>query len=300
MYENGAIYDYCECLSCGVLYLKNKVRIQLLYDNKNYYSFYPHIKSKENLIKSILDKKRYKSEILKSSFVGNLLTKIKPLKAYNLTWIKQLNFASYQEKILDVGCGNGQLLNFLSSVGFVNLSGIDPFLEEEISTTLYKIEKKELLGITETFDVIMFHHVLEHIDNPIETLLKAKELLNADGRILIRIPFKDSYAWEKYKENWVQIDAPRHVIIYSKGSLEILFNKVGLEIIDLKYDSTSFQFWGSEQYLHNIALCSPNSYHIDPSKSVFSNEKIIAFDNLAEDLNKNKNGDQVSIILKNK
>lgn len=55
----------------------------------------------------------------------------------------------------------------------------------------------------------MFHHSFEHIADPFETLCSVRRLLSS-GTCLIRIPIVDSWAWENYGVNWIQIDAPRH------------------------------------------------------------------------------------------
>ncbi len=37
----------------------------------------------------------------------------------------------FRDRILDVGCGNGSLLAQLLKIGFTNLTGVDPFINEE-------------------------------------------------------------------------------------------------------------------------------------------------------------------------
>ena len=68
------------------------------------------------------------------------------------------------------------------------------------------------------------------------------------------MPIVPCYAFEKYQENWVQIDAPRHMIIHSIKSINFLIKEYKLKLLDIKYDSDEFQFWGSIQYKNNIPL----------------------------------------------
>lgn len=91
----------------------------------------------------------------------------------------------------------------------------------------------------------MFHHSFEHISDPLEALETVRSLLAPNGRCLIRVPVV-SWARNEYGANWVQIDAPRHFFLHTEKSMEILAEKVGLEITRVEYDSTEFQFWGSE------------------------------------------------------
>jgi len=165
----------------------------------------------------------------------------------------------------------------LKEFGFRNLLGIDPFIESDIR---YKngvsILKKTINDIDEQFNLIMFHHSFEHME-PFETLREVTRLLAPDSFCIIRIPVADSWAWENYGVNWVQIDAPRHFFIHTRKSMAILASYAGLKIEKVICDSTDFQFWGSEQYKKDIALYPLNSFSVSPRKSMFSREQIRSF-----------------------
>ncbi|PCG19264.1 class I SAM-dependent methyltransferase [Brachyspira sp. G79] len=89
-------------------------------------------------------------------------------------------------KLLDVGCGLGYLLEVANEMGFDSY-GI------ELSKNGSDIAKKkfgddkiyhgtvETCNWKNTFDVITMNDLFEHIDDPIETLIKSKELLNCTG-----------------------------------------------------------------------------------------------------------------------
>ena len=110
-------------------------------------------------------------------------------------------------------------------------------------------------------------------------------------------PVIDSWAWENYGVNWVQIDAPRHFFVHSRKSIKLLAEKVGLTVKKIIYDSTELQFWGSEQYKGDIPLEVENSYSINPSKSIFSKKKIKMFEKKAKKLNSKGRGDQAIFYL---
>ena len=38
------------------------------------------------------------------------------------------------------------------------------------------------------FDIIIFSYVLHHMDNPIEALRKAKDMLSEEGKIIFSVP----------------------------------------------------------------------------------------------------------------
>ncbi len=68
--------------------------------------------------------------------------------------------------------------------------------------------KKILMRSRATFDIISFQNVLEHVENPLEMLLKSKELLAEDGHILIFTPVSDCHAFRKYGTYWASLDIP--------------------------------------------------------------------------------------------
>jgi predicted SAM-dependent methyltransferase len=187
----------------------------------------------------------------------------------------------------------------MKEIGFINVIGIDPFIRGTISyPNGVIIEKKDLSEINSNWDMILYNHVFEHIADPIKELVKVNSLLKKGGSCIIRIPNIDSFAWENYKTDWVQLDAPRHFYLYSVKSINILAEKAGLKIEKIDYDSTSFQFWGSEQLKNDIPLRDSRSYSINRKKSIFSKKTIRRFEAQAIELNEQKLGDQAIYHLR--
>lgn len=194
-------------------------------------------------------------------------------------------------RILDVGAGTGYLLNNLKKLGYSNLRGIDPFIEQDIEKSV-KIKKINIqqLESNEVFDLIMFHHSLEHIVDPVETMIAAKKHLSKDGIILVRIPII-SHAFEKYGEYWFQIDAPRHFFIPSIKSMKIIFDKAGLVLREFYSDSTESQFVWSERYQRDIAQANIKNKYFDIFIQKFFSFNVMKFRNQARKLNSEECGD---------
>ena len=207
---------------------------------------------------------------------------------------------NYNTKILDVGCGAGNFLYSLNKIGFKNLTGIDPYINEEITNGDVKIYKETInkLPDNKKYDLIISNHSFEHISNQLETLVKVSKILSENGTCLLRMPIKTEYIWNHYGTNWVQIDAPRHFFLHTPKSFKLLVKKSGLVIKDMIFDSTEFQFWGSEQYKKNIPLLAENSYSKNPDKSIFTKKEIEEFKKRAKDLNMKKQGDQAAFFIK--
>ena len=187
--------------------------------------------------------------------------------------------------------------------GYLNVLGIDPNIKNDI------YHEKEKLVIKSNvkdyskkssflYDLIMFNHSFEHIHNPEENLIVIKKLSHKDTFYLIRIPLSSSYAFEYYRENWVQLDAPRHLFLYSEKGIRIMLESNNFEILDVIYDSGELQFYGSEQYLQNIPLISDKSFSSGLTKSIFTQEQMVSFKERAKELNQEKKGDMAAFIFK--
>lgn len=181
--------------------------------------------------------------------------------------------------ILDVGCGSfPHRLHALRACGFRNLSGIDPYIAGDATQCGVKLIKGDLDAACGRYDLIMFHHSFEHHSDPHQTLGKALALLQPGGIVLIRTPVMGSPMWEEYGTDWVELDAPRHMMIYSRAAMELLARAHGLELFNVVHDSGSWELIASEQYRRGIPWRSARSYQSDPAHSVFSPEDLQHFD----------------------
>lgn len=170
--------------------------------------------------------------------------------------LQDTNVRTPHARILEVGCGNGHLLRLLASAGFDSLLGVDPFIREEVhSGESFRIEAKTVFDVTESgFDLILFHHSLEHMQNQIETLTMVRRLLGTNGVCKISIPIAGSDPWRRYREKWIELDAPRHLYLHSAKSLAIAAKKSGLSISTIRSEGDIFAYWGSELYGRDISL----------------------------------------------
>jgi SAM-dependent methyltransferase len=287
---------YFECSQCGCLQIAEiPADLASYYPPATYYS-YSDATSHANPLKKTLIKQRDQYAVTGNSLLGQALQAVSPNA--KLASLRPLNL-KYEMRILDIGCGAGHLLHSLRDLGFQHLLGLDPFNQTDLAyANGLRIEKRDIFSETGLWDVIMFHHSLEHVPDQQAHLKQAFNLLKPNGQLLIRVPTVSSYAWQHYGVNWVQLDAPRHLYLHSIQSMQHLAEQCGFKVEQYVYDSNAFQFWGSEQYQQDIPLRGANSYADNPSDSPFSEQDLKQFAQRSKQLNLDKQGDQVAFYLR--
>ena len=203
-----------------------------------------------------------------------------------------------QTRVLDVGCGSGMLVFALGLAGVKDVTGVDPFLsgERDLSTG-GRLRRQDLSEVEGSYDLIMFHHSFEHLPDPEASLRAALGRLTPRGRVLIRMPTPSGQAFETYGAAWVQLDAPRHLVVFSRAGVDRLSERVGATVVSVDDDSTGFQFWGSEQNLRGIPLMDRRSVMVKPRDAPFSRVQLQAWEKQAAVLNKEGRGDQAAWVV---
>ena len=116
---------------------------------------------------------------------------------------------------LDIGCAVGYLLDEAKALGFTTsgteLNRASAEITRRKGHTVYAgiIEKSTLPD--ESFDVISFNHVLEHIADFKPFLAKAKELLAPDGIVYCGAPNYNSFMRRLLGKSWYGWGMPDHV-----------------------------------------------------------------------------------------
>ena len=288
MFGGGESFEYVLCSGCGCLQIAD-----IPDDMAPYYSgtYYSHQTSSG--IRGYLEHLRDRYSLTGKGLIGKLMNSVFPNQA--MLSLRSLKL-DQSARILDVGCGSGLLIRALRDCGYSNLTGADPF-SDPVKEDGLQILNRSIDKLSGTFDLIMFHHSFEHVDTPAETLAEAGRLLDDGGCCIIRIPVIPCQSWERYGVNWVQLDAPRHFYIHSVDSIKRLAEAAGFGIKDVVYDSTAFQFWGSEQYKKGITLQDEKSFFVNPLKSDTSMLKILKYAKLSRELNASGRGDQAIFYL---
>ena len=291
LYGTGEEFEYVQCPSCRSLWATRREPDLARYYPAGYYARFAPGRSG---LKRRMKRMRAAGARGEGSVAGVLLAHVFGSPPF-MRWMTPFA-AGPQSRILDVGCGAGELLLHMSDAGFTRLTGVDPFIDGDIEYAEgVRVLRRPLAEVSGAFDVIMMHHVLEHAEDPAAMVREAAALLGPGGGLLLRTPLAGGYAWRTYGSNWIQLDPPRHRCILTRDAVELVLERFGLRILRWEYDSTAFQFWGSEMARRGLPVARQRPTDAQPWKGVFTPGEVRKMERRAAELNREADGDQVCV-----
>lgn len=178
-------------------------------------------------------------------------------------------------KLLEVGCGSGDVLLFLKSMGWDTI-GV------EVDSKASQIAREKGLNILDGkisdqqfsdsyFDAIVINHVLEHLHKPMAILDEFSRLLKPGGRLVIVTPNTNSLFYKLFSNSWMPLDPPRHLYLFSLQNLITLVVDSGLKV-----ESTRTSFRDSNNvFIRSLSVLRTGSYSMDTSDTFLV--KIVGF-----------------------
>lgn len=227
MYGTRGNFDYFLCAECGCLQIVEEPQnLSEFYDNSRYYSF----NMDRRKIRNDLLYSQMKHQLKGHSILGALVQWIYPVD------YRYLSLVSYEDHILDVGCGDGELIRWMIRAGYQNVLGIDPFLSDNVTyqgkvialkgdISEYQFDKNQ------KFRMVTMIHSFEHVYNQREVLQGIDNILENDGYLVIQLPGLSKYYWKKYGKCLYTLDPPRHQYIHTKSSLDVLMREMNYELV---------------------------------------------------------------------
>jgi|SaaInl7_200m_RNA_FD_contig_71_298498_length_1446_multi_6_in_0_out_0_2 SAM-dependent methyltransferase len=148
-------------------------------------------------------------------------------------WLPQQKDA----KILDLGCGSGRMLFFLSKAGYSYVSGVD-FSEEQVLLARQVTDNvaqgdffEFIRGKIEEYDLILAQNIIEHLskDGAFELLDSCLRALRPGGRLILSTPNAESpmFSSRRYGDF-------THEICFTPPMLGQILEIVGFEGIALR------------------------------------------------------------------
>lgn len=244
MFNLPGKFSVKKCSKCSLVFLDpqpNKELLKKHYPSLDYYAYNIIKRGLFEILKEYLIKHYYSPNIL-SLFISAVIQNVPAIPSYKKNG-----------KILDVGCGSGEILNLLKKLGWETY-GLD------IDPRAIKLAKKRGINASlgsfrdlskypdNYFDAIRLYHVIEHLDDPSLCLSLIRKKLKKEGQLIIGTPNIRSVVAFLFKSYWYNLDSPRHLFLFSPQTLGKLLNKNNFAVNKTEFCSTG-GIPGSLQYV---------------------------------------------------
>jgi SAM-dependent methyltransferase len=267
-------WDFRRCPACGLVWLDPRPVEQDL--KKLYEAYYTHAPPPYRPRRTALLRKIIRDGILGTAFgyvqrassnlertAGHLFGWIGPLRdrvGGTVMWLDE----SQTGRLLDVGCGSGEFMVLMQNLGW-DVMGLDPDPRAvEVARTRFGLNVRR--GTIEEehfpdshFDVITMSHVIEHVHDPVATFKECRRILRNGGRIVVVTPNSGSLGHRTFRAAWRGLEPPRHLFLFSPGTLLECMDRAGLCSLKLSTSARTVPYiW------HASLLLRQDSFHENP------------------------------------
>lgn len=237
-YQTGE-FAYVKCSKCGLIWLTPRPNSKIIH--KYYPQIYPAYQKNPSPSKF---QKKLRIVFQRNTWLAKFFIK------------DQLFFWKQKGRLLDVGTGNGSSVALYSRWGW-QAEGL------ELNAQAVKVARKNNIPVkhgtlftanfpNESFDVVRFSHVLEHVPSPRAELIETGRILKKEGSVIIYVPNIRSLSYKIFRSYWYLFEPPRHFFHFTPLTITALLEKTHYKNIKIKYIQSPHPIWWSIQYLRGI------------------------------------------------
>lgn len=149
---------------------------------------------------------------------------------------------------LDIGTGGGVYAASLKRLGW-QVTGVefDPTAAantaERYGLTIRTGTLEDAQFPSGSFDFISMFHVIEHLPDPVATLKECRRVLQPGRRIMLRTPNFDSLTRREFGKFWRGVEAPRHLCLFNRESLQKALTAAGFRNVRATTISSATRYY---------------------------------------------------------
>jgi SAM-dependent methyltransferase len=137
-------------------------------------------------------------------------------------------------RVLEVGCGTGDILRLLKARG-AEVFGVEPHSDSAAVAEQHGIrilaDRLESLPDCEAkFDTIVFSFSLEHTEDPVAMLTRARTLLAPRGALFLFTHNFDCVSRLLFGKSWSGWHLPYHTYLFTRGTLSMMLVHAGYRV----------------------------------------------------------------------
>ncbi len=160
-------------------------------------------------------------------------------------------------RVLDVGCGTGQLLVELERLG-AHATGLErrggAARAVQHGLRILEADLGDHAITPGTLDAVVIWHVLEHLRDPAAAIRIASDLLAPGGVLFLAVPNAASWQARVFGRYWFHLDVPRHLHFLTLEGLAHMLGASGLAVARTGTLQFSQSLFGFVQSFFNAAL----------------------------------------------
>lgn len=140
-------------------------------------------------------------------------------------------------RICDIGCGLGFLLSALDDRWERHGVEVSAFAAGHASRwgTIHLGTVESASYHAESFDVVVLHHVIEHIEDPVSAIREVQRILRLGGHLILGTPDFDSGCARRFGENYRLLHDPTHISLFTNDSMHRFLRDHGFVIDRVEY-----------------------------------------------------------------
>ena len=209
--KNG--YGIYRCQKCGTLYSERS-------NEMNYDGYYDE------------------SNLTVPEFIHERLDEVfEQLKSYRQT-----------NRLLDIGCGAGSLLEAARRAGWdADGQEISASAAEYVRSQGFKVFQGDLSNAPypdNHFDIVTASELIEHVADPLPMLNKTASILRPGGLLWATTPNARSFSSRMLGVKWSTVCPPEHLQLFSANGIRKLFERAGFRHVSVRSRGCNpFEIW---------------------------------------------------------
>ena len=162
-------------------------------------------------------------------------------------------------RLLELGASYGHSLALARERGW-DVVGVElsptasAYARTNFGLTVYNCDLADVPLADASFDAVIGWHVLEHVRNPKDQLLRLAALLKPGGVLGLRVPNIDSFGARAAGQWWPWMCPPAHLWFFSPTTLPRLLGACGFEVMEVR------TLRGDGNNLYQYALMAAGSW----------------------------------------
>lgn len=206
LFTKGSL-ELIKCLDCGSVQVSN---LEHVFDIKSYEYYKERLQLDKTELYNSITSKRY----------------------FNL--LKEFEFARMNNRLLDIGCGEGHFLYEAKKMGW-QVKGIEksPYAVTICRKFNLEVADSDFLDLeldSNQFDIITMIEVIEHLVQPWEYLCKIKSILREGGLLYLTTPNFNCLTRYLFGSKWSKINK-EHLFYFSPPILKNLILQCNFKIL---------------------------------------------------------------------